>query len=72
MSIIDVHTHIWPDTLAPAAVSAVGSQGHISANYDGTVAGLKAVMDRAGVDVSVVLPVATKPGQVRPINDWAA
>jgi hypothetical protein len=72
MRIIDVHTHIWPDSLAPAAVAAVGSQGHISASYDGTVAGLKAAMDRAGVDVSVVLPVATKPGQVRTINDWAA
>jgi hypothetical protein len=72
MRIIDVHTHIWPDPLAPAAVSAVGAQGHISANYDGTVAGLKAAMDRAGVEVSVVLPVATKASQVRTINDWAA
>ncbi len=72
MRIIDVHTHIWPDALAAAAVSAVGSQGHISASYDGTVAGLKAAMERAGVDVSVVLPVATKPSQVRTINDWAA
>lgn len=72
MTIIDVHTHIWPDALAPAAVSAVGSQGHIAAHYDGTVAGLKTAMDRAGVDVSVVLPVATKPRQVRTINDWAA
>jgi hypothetical protein len=72
MRIIDVHTHIWPDALAPAAVSAVGSQGHIGANYNRTVAGLEAAMDRAGVAVSVVLPVATKPSQVRTINDWAA
>jgi predicted TIM-barrel fold metal-dependent hydrolase len=72
MRIIDVHTHVWPDALAPAAVSAVGSQGHLGASYDGTVAGLKAAMDRSGIDVSVVLPVATKPAQVRTINDWAA
>jgi len=72
MRIIDVHTHIWPDALAGAAVAAVGEQGHISAHYDGTVGGLKASMDRAGIDVSVVLPVATKPGQVRTINDWVA
>lgn len=72
MRIIDVHTHIWPDTLAAAAVSAVGSQGHIAPNYDGTVAGLLASMDGAGIDTSVVLPVATKPSQVRTINDWAA
>lgn len=72
MRIIDVHTHVWPDSLAPAAVSAVGSQGHIHPHYDGTVSGLKASMDRAGIDLSVVLPVATKPAQVRTINDWAA
>jgi predicted TIM-barrel fold metal-dependent hydrolase len=72
MRIIDVHTHVWPDTLAAHAVSAVGGQGHISPNYDGTVDGLLASMDRAGIDVSVVLPVATKPAQVRTINDWAA
>jgi len=72
MRIIDVHTHIWPDALAPSAVSAVGSQGHIGAHYDGTVAGLVAAMDRAGVDVSIVLPVATKAGQVRTINDFSA
>jgi predicted TIM-barrel fold metal-dependent hydrolase len=71
MRIIDVHTHIWPDALAPHAVSSVGSQGHISPNYDGTVAGLKASMDRAGIDASIVLPVATKAAQVRSINDWA-
>ena len=37
-----------------------------------TPAGLLALMDRAGVDISVVLPVATRPEQVRSINDWAA
>jgi predicted TIM-barrel fold metal-dependent hydrolase len=72
MRIVDVHTHVWPDALAPHAVSAVGSQGHIAPHYDGTVAGLKSSMDRAGIDVSIVLPVATKASQVRTINDWAA
>jgi predicted TIM-barrel fold metal-dependent hydrolase len=70
MRIIDVHTHAWTDSLAPHAVSVVGSQGHLAPAYDGTISGLKASMDRVGVDVSVVLPVATKPGQVRTINDW--
>lgn len=72
MRIVNVHTHVWPDPLAASAVSAVGTQGHIHAYYDGTVSGLKASMDRAGIDVSVLLPVATKPGQVRTINDWSA
>lgn len=72
MPIIDVHTHVWPDELAPNAISAVGSQGHISPNYDGTVAGLVDAMDAAGIDTAVTLPVATKAAQVRAINDWAA
>jgi predicted TIM-barrel fold metal-dependent hydrolase len=72
MRTIDVHTHIWNDSVAPKAISSVGSQGHIGAHYDGTLAGLIGSMDRAGVDVSVTLPVATKPSQVRKINDWAA
>ena len=72
MRIIDVHTHIWTDRLAPSAVSAVGAQGHIGAHYDGTVAGLLEAMDRAGIHTSITLPVATKASQVRTINDWAA
>ena len=72
MRIIDIHTHAWPDAIASAAVSTIGSQGHLVARYDGTISGLTVAMDRAGVDASVVLPVATKPGQVAAINDWIA
>lgn len=72
MRIIDVHAHVWTDRLAPAAISTVGAQGHVSPGYDGTVPGLIEAMDRAGIDVSVTLPVATKPSQVKTINDWAA
>lgn len=39
---------------------------------DGTGKGLAESMDRAGVDMSVLLPVATKPSQPRGINEWAA
>lgn len=70
--LIDFHVHIWPDALAPAATAALSSQGGIPALYDGTVAGLRASMAEAGIARSVVQPVATKPGQVRAINDWAA
>jgi len=74
MRIIDVHTHAWTDALAAKALPALldNAQGSLTAHYDGTVAGLIAEMDRTGVDVSVVQPVATKPAQVGAINDWAA
>lgn len=75
MSIIDVHTHAFTDSLAPVAIPTLvaGATLHegVTPHYDGTIAGLVAAMDRAGVDRSIVAPVATKPTQVRTINDWA-
>jgi uncharacterized protein len=71
MRIIDFHTHAFPDAIAPAAVASLAAEGDVSAVYDGTVTGLIATMDRSGVDVSVVQPVATKPSQASTINEWA-
>jgi uncharacterized protein len=72
MPIIDVHFHAFPDALAPSALASMTAGGHIEATNDGTVSGVVGAMDRAGIDVGVVLPVATKPSQVRSINDWIA
>lgn len=70
--VIDFHTHAFPNALAPAAIAALEAQGDITAHYDGTIGGLIETMDHAGIDISVVQPVATKPSQVPSINDWAA
>lgn len=70
--IIDVHAHVFPDAIAPAAIASLAKEAGIEPHYDGTVAGLLAAMDRGGVDRAVVAPVATKPSQVRAINDWVA
>jgi predicted TIM-barrel fold metal-dependent hydrolase len=72
MRIIDMHTHVFPDALAPSAIASLEEAGDLIARYDGTVAGLVAEMDRSGVDISVTQPVATKPEQVASINDWVA
>jgi predicted TIM-barrel fold metal-dependent hydrolase len=72
MRIIDMHTHVFPDALAPSAIASLEKAGDLKARYDGTVAGLVAEMDRTGVDISVTQPVATKPEQVASINDWVA
>jgi predicted TIM-barrel fold metal-dependent hydrolase len=72
MRIVDVHTHAFADDLAGRATPALAEHGGVVASYDGTITGLIGSMDRAGVAVSVVQPVATKPSQVRTINDWAA
>ena len=45
---------------------------HTRAYVDGTVSGLRTSMARAGVDASLVLPVATNPRQVVHVNDSSA
>ena len=71
MGIIDIHTHVFPDALAPRAMEHLASQADVTPCYDGTVQGLRAAMARAGIQTSVVQPIATKPSQVMSINDWA-
>ena len=71
---IDFHTHIFPDNLAEKAIAALYNEadGPYKPVHDGTLSGLLKVMDCAGIDVSVVLPVVTKPTQTRRVNEWAA
>lgn len=67
--IIDIHTHTFPDNLAPVAIPKMQKASHSVAFTDGTVGGLLNSMQRAGIDKSVVLPVATNPAKVGSIND---
>lgn len=66
MTVIDVHTHAWPDAVAGRALGAQGLA--ISPLGDGTVAGLRAAMDAAGVDRSVVLGVANTADRIEPAH----
>ena len=70
--IIDFHTHIFPDRIAERALGKLSAASHTRVFADGTAAGLRASMTRAGVDLSVVLPVATAAGQTAHINERAA
>ena len=70
--VIDFHTHTFPDKIAAATVAKLAAMAHIRPFSDGTAGGLSAAARAAGVDLSVVLPVATSPRQVVHINDFAA
>jgi hypothetical protein len=48
--VIDFHTHVFPDDIAPKAIASLQVQGNILAASDGTVSGLLRSMDRAGID----------------------
>lgn len=70
--VIDIHTHTFPDKLAATTIPKLEGMSHTRAYVDGTVSGLRASMVRAGVDASLVLPVATNPRQVVHVNDSSA
>ena len=67
--VIDFHTHTFPEAIAARAVAQLSAASHTKAFTDGTEAGLCASMRGAGIDLSVILPVATNPRQVVRIND---
>jgi hypothetical protein len=69
--IIDIHTHTFPDELAPRAIKALSEESEVPAFTDGANDGLRASMRLAGIDKSAIMPIATKPAQVRSINSWA-
>lgn len=71
--IIDFHTHIFPDSLAPRAMSVLlKNGGNIYAPVtDMTLTSLMGRMDEWGIGISVVQPVVTKPSQTVTTNKWA-
>ena len=70
--VIDFHAHAFPEKVAARALSALTETYQVEAHGEATVPGLLRSMDENCVDVSVIAPVATRPDQVRSINDWAA
>ena len=70
MNAIDIHVHAFPDALAGRAIAALEAGCAWKAVAGGTVADLLASMDAAGVDVSVLCTIATKPGQAAGILSW--
>lgn len=69
--VIDFHTHCYADKIAKTVIDLFKEKSGLEPVLDGTAQGLKDHMRACGVDRSVVLPVATNPGQVKIINDWA-
>ena len=70
--IVDFHTHCFPDAIAAKALKKLADASHAVPLTGGTAGDLAAAARAGGVDLSIVLPVATSPGQVGSINDFAA
>jgi len=70
MKIIDFHTHYFPNELATRAISQIRDFVPLMKNHtDGTLFGLKESMKNSNIAMAVTLPVATKPTQVKIINN---
>lgn len=70
--IIDIHTHVFPDSIAPVTVEKLKHEAHIEAFSSGMKDGLISSMKKAGIDRSVVLQVGTNPAKTGSINDFSA
>lgn len=76
--LIDFHTHLFPDKIAARAIESL-KQGIIKTHgklllephTDGTRRGLLDSMEKSGVDISIVMPIATSPTQHTSINLFA-
>lgn len=75
--LIDFHTHIFPDEIAERVLKTLSGNIYSQTGIkqlpctDGTVCGLRKSMRENKVNISVVLPIATKPSQTASINNYA-
>lgn len=70
--VIDMHTHTFPEKIAASTVQKLQAMSHTHPFSDGTNPDLIRKGRAAGVDWSVILPVATNARQVPHVNDSAA
>lgn len=70
--IIDAHAHIYPEKIATRAIAKLEKCSGVEAKVNGVKSGLIQSMKEAGVDYSLLLPVATSVKQVDAINEEAA
>ncbi len=73
MPVVDCHCHIYPAKIAERAVQGVGDFYHIHMDaHGGTAQALLADSAPAPITHHIVHSVATRPEQVRSINDFIA
>lgn len=69
--VIDFHTHVFPEKIAAATVSALYDKSGTPPHSDATAAGLISLLESAGADIAVNLPVLTKASQFESILKFA-
>lgn len=72
MTIIDAHTHIYPQKISEAAVQSISDFYDIPMTADGTLETLLRIGGDAGISKFLIHSVATVPHQVERINNFLA
>ena len=72
MRIFDMHTHCFPDALAPKALPTLAAICKSPYYGDGTFDDLCRKLQEAGADGAMILHIATKPTQMTSVNNFAA
>ena len=67
--IIDFHTHIFPKKIAAHAIATIEIKAATPTYLDGSLEALRGSMKEAGIDISVLLSVATNPLKISNMND---
>lgn len=70
--IIDTHVHCFADKIAEKAGNQLKARAGIPAHTDFTEADTRRKLDQWGIDLGIVLPIATKPSQQQIVNNWAS
>lgn len=72
-TVIDFHTHAFPDDLAPKVIEKLIGDAPTGKNFtDATASGLRKSLKKNNITGAVVLPIATKIEQVPTINAFQA
>ncbi|MBE7087858.1 MAG: metal-dependent hydrolase [Clostridiales bacterium] len=69
--VIDFHTHVFPEKIAQKTIDFLAAKSNGKPWTNGTVDELLEHMKSSKVDLSVALPVLTKPSQFESVNDFA-
>jgi predicted TIM-barrel fold metal-dependent hydrolase len=72
--IIDSHIHLFPDAMCPQTIEKLAvadPQHHIAFYNDGSVSGAEEKMARWGIDLGIMLPIATNLRQQDNVNAFA-
>ncbi|HEX3026066.1 MAG TPA: amidohydrolase, partial [Clostridia bacterium] len=69
-TILDFHTHAYPEKVAGKAVEFLNHYYHVNCEGDGTIGDLTASAKESGVSYLLVHSAATRPDQVENINTF--